>query len=105
MPRGRAAVVKLLWSHRHHIGRWGRSLWSELRNPEGISPARLATVGKVLVAITSDRKVSRARELRDVRLEGSTVVLRVASGWTRVGQLSDQLLAIEGVDQVMTETT
>ena len=104
-PSTRAAVVTMLWGRRHDIVRWGRALWLELRNPAGISPARLATIGKVLAAITSDKEVSEAPELRQVRLEGATVVLDVEPGWSRVGRLSDRLLSIKGVDQVMTQST
>lgn len=101
---GRTAIVKLLWAHRHDMSRWGRSLWSEVRNPDGVSPARLATIGRVLVAITSDEKVSSAGELRQVRLVDDTIVLDVAPGWERARSVSDRLLQIKGVRQVMIET-
>ena len=39
-----------------------------------------------------------------VRLDGDTVVLDVDPRWNRVGRLSDRLLKVKGVKQVMTET-
>ncbi|MBA2386571.1 MAG: hypothetical protein H0V69_05700 [Acidimicrobiia bacterium] len=103
-PLSRTAILTVAWSRRQDVMRWGRSLWTELHNPDGISPARLATVGRVLLAVTSDTEASGAKELRQVRLDGDTVVLDVDPRWNRVGRLSDRLLKVKGVKQVMTET-
>lgn len=102
-PLSRTAVFTLAWNRRRDILRWGRSLWTELQNPDGISPARLTTVARVLLAVTSDSEVSAAKELRQVRLDGDTVVLDVDPNWNRIGRLSDRLLEVKGVKQVMTE--
>ncbi len=102
-PLSRTAIFTMAWNRRRDILRWGRSLWTELQNPDGISPSRLATIGRVLLAVTSDAEVSRAKELRQVRLDGDTVVLDVEPGWSRIGSLSDRLLEVKGVKQVMTE--
>ncbi|MBA3398610.1 MAG: hypothetical protein H0U01_01475, partial [Acidimicrobiia bacterium] len=47
--------------------------------------------------------LSSAKELKQVRIEGDTVVLRVDPNWSRVPHLSQRLLQIKGINQVMTE--
>lgn len=103
-PVSRVALVTLAWNRRHEILRWGRSLWNELQRPDKTSPKRLATITRVLVSITTDEELSGAKELREVRLVDDTIVLRVDPEWERVNRLSQRLLAIKGVDQVMTES-
>ncbi len=102
-PLSRTALFTLAWNRRHDIFRWGRSLAAELQRPESISPQRLYTVTKVLAAVTSDEGLSGAKELKQVRIEGDTVVLRVDPNWSRVHHLSQRLLQIKGINQVLTE--
>jgi hypothetical protein len=102
-PFTRTAVLAFAWRHRHSILRWGRTLWAELRSPAPIAPARLATIGRVLWAVTSNGEIANSSRLRQVRLEGDTVVLDVEPRWNRTNELIEQLLDVKGVRQVTTE--
>jgi hypothetical protein len=102
-PFTRTAVMAFAWNHRRSILRWGRTLYLELASPRTISPRRLATIGKVLWAVTSDERIATSSKLRQVRLEGDTVVLDVAPNWDRTNELVERLLAVKGVNQVETD--
>ena len=99
-PFTRAAMVAFAWSHRRTIMRWGRSFWNELRRPGWIDPDRLVLIGKVLWAITSDDRLSHAKQLRQVRLEGSTLVVDATRGWKGTARLVDELSGIEGITAI-----
>jgi hypothetical protein len=104
-PFTRTALLAFAWKHRHSIFRWGRSLWIELSSPMTIAPKRLATIARVLVAVTADSTIANSRHLRQVRLDGDTVILDVDPDWSRTNQLVDRLLDVKGVRQVTTERT
>ncbi len=99
-PFTRTAMIAFAWSHRHTIRRWGRSFWNELRAPGSIDPSRMALMGKVLWAITSDDRLAKSRQLRHVRLDGSTLVVDTAHGWTGSARLVDELGSIEGITAI-----
>ncbi len=96
-PFSRTALVAFAWSHRRTIMRWGRSFWTELRKPGRIAPERLSTIGRVLWAITRDDELARARQLRQVRLEGNVLVVDAAPGWRGTARLVDELADVGGV--------
>lgn len=99
-PFTRTAMVAYAWSHRRTIMRWGRSFWNELRKPGWINPDRLVLIGKVLWTITSDDRLAHAKQLRQVRLEGSTLVVDAARGWKGMARLVDELSGIEGITAI-----
>jgi hypothetical protein len=99
-PFTRTALVAFAWSHRRTIRRWGRSFWNELRSPERIEPSRLLLIGKVLWAITSDDRLAHSRQLRHVRLDGSTLVVDATHGWKGSARLVDELASIEGITAI-----
>jgi hypothetical protein len=99
-PFTRTAMIAFAWAHRHTILRWGRSFWNELRQPGRIEPGRLMLIGKVLWAITSDERLAKASQLRQVRLEGSTLVVDTARGWKGTAQLVDELSGVEGISAI-----
>ncbi len=99
-PFTRTAMIAFAWSHRRTIRRWGRSFWNELRSPNRIDPSRLMLMGKVLWAITSDDKLAQSRQLKHVRLDGSTLVVDAAHGWQGSARLVDELGGIEGITAI-----
>lgn len=99
-PLTRTAMIAFVWSHRRTIMRWGRSFWNELRHPGRIDPKRLTLIGQVLWTITSDERLANARQLRNVSLDGTTLVVDASSGWNGTAQLVDQLSKIKGVGAI-----
>lgn len=100
-PFTRTAIIAFVWAHRRTILRWGRSLYSELRRPGPIEPRRLQLIGRVLWTITSDDELARARQLREVRLDGNVLVLDTTPGWSRAARLVDELDDIPGIVRIV----
>lgn len=100
-PFTRTAVLAFAWSHRRTITRWGRSLWGELRRPGRVEPKRVQQIAKVLWAITSDDSLSKAKQLREVRLEGDVLVVDTAPGWKRTAKLVDALADVPGITRIV----
>ena len=100
-PFTRTAVLAFAWSHRRAVARWGRSLWTELRRPGRIEPQRLQQIAKVLWAITGKESLSRAKQLREVRLEGDVLVVDAAPGWKRTAELVDVLADVPGITRIV----
>lgn len=100
-PFTRTAVLAFAWSHRRTITRWGRSLYAELRRPGRIEPRRLQQIAKVLWAITSEDDLAKARELREVRIDGNRLVVDTVPGWKRTARLVDALAEIPGIAQIV----
>jgi len=100
-PFTRTAVLAFAWTHRHTILRWGRSLYVELRRPGRIEPRRLQLIARVLWAITSEDELAKARQLREVRLDGSVLVLDTTPGWRRTARLVDALDDIPGIVRIV----
>jgi hypothetical protein len=99
-PFTRTAMIALAWSNRRTIMRWGRSLFDELRSPGRIDPTRLLLIGKVLWAITGDDRLANSRQLKHVRLDGSTLVVDAAPGWKGSARLVDELSGIDGISAI-----
>lgn len=100
-PFTRTALLAFTWSQRHTILRWGMSLWNELRAPHRIDPTRLMLIGKVLWAITREDQFANARQLRHVRLDGTTLVVDATPGWKGTARLVDELSEIEGISVIV----
>jgi hypothetical protein len=102
-PFNRTALLLFAWSHRRTIMRWGRSFWTELRSAGPIDRRRLTVIGRVLWAITRDEELAKARQLRQVRLDGDTVVVDAPRSWSGTARLVDELSAIPGIVDVVDE--
>ena len=100
-PFTRTAVLAFVWTHRHEILRWGRSLYAEITGPGGVTPARLSTIAQVLWKVTSNQKLSRSHHLKSVRLDGDTLVLDVDPGWRGTPKLVSELSEVNGVRRVV----
>jgi hypothetical protein len=99
-PFTRTAIIAFVWTHRRSIMRWGRSFWNELRQPGRISPTRLTLIGRVLWTITREEQLAQARQLKHVRLVGTTLVIDSAPGWRGTARLVDELGDIPGITSI-----
>lgn len=99
-PFTRTAILAFAWSHRRAIMRWGRSLWSELTRPGFIDPNRLSVIARVLWTITREDDLAKAKQLKHVRLEGTTLVVDTAPGWKGTARLVDELDDISGISAI-----
>ncbi|MGD9703576.1 MAG: hypothetical protein AB7Q42_16745 [Acidimicrobiia bacterium] len=99
-PFTRTAIMMWSWNHRHEIQRWGRSIWTELRAPGSISPARLKTLGSILWRVSRDPQLTNAPQLRSVALVGDVVELDVDPTWKHAPHLMNELRGVAGVTEV-----
>ena len=99
-PFTRTAIIAFIWANRRTILRWGRSFWTELRRPGWIDPTRMSIIARVLWTITREDELARARQLRHVRLDGTTLVIDAAPGWKGTARLVDQLDAVGGITSI-----
>jgi hypothetical protein len=96
-PVTRIAVTTFLWTHRHEILRWGRSLYEQLIRQTDRSPARTMRTGRLLYVIASDDQLRDAKELRKVSLNGDVVNLEVADDWPYLPRLLYQVRSVKGI--------
>src|SRR5262245_47982407 len=96
-PVTRLAVATFLWTHRHEILRWGRSLYEQLIRQADRSPARAMRTGRPLYVIASDDRLRDAMELRKVSLNGDVVNLEVADDWPELTRLLHRVRSVKGV--------
>jgi hypothetical protein len=99
-PVTRVAVATFLWSHRHEILRWGRSLYEQLIRQADTSPTRAMQTGRLLYVIASDDKLRNAKQLRKVTLDGDVVNLEVDDYWSQLPRLLDRVRSVKGVRDV-----
>jgi hypothetical protein len=100
-PFTRTAILAFVWAHRRTILRWGRSFWRELKRPGRIDPSRLALIGRILWVITREEQLAKARQLRQVRLDGDTLVVDTAPGWRGTARLVDELDDVPGITRIV----
>jgi hypothetical protein len=96
-PVTRIAVTTFLWTHRHEILRWGRSLYEQLIRQADRSPARAMRTTRLLYAIASDDQLRDAKALRKVTLDGDVVNLEVDEDWPYVPRLLYQVRSVKGI--------
>lgn len=96
-PITRVAVTTFLWSHRHEILRWGRSLYEQLIRQADVSPARALRTGRLLYVIASDDQLRDAKQLRKVTLADDVVGLEVDDTWSLLPRLIERVRSVKGV--------
>jgi hypothetical protein len=99
-PVTRIAVATFLWSHRHEILRWGRSLYEQLIRQADTSPSRAMRTGRLLYVIASDDELRDAKQLRKVTLDGDAVDLEVDDYWSQLPRLLDRVRSVKGVRRI-----
>jgi hypothetical protein len=96
-PVTRVALATFLWSHRHEILRWGRSLYEQLIRQADVSPARALRTGRLLYVIASDEQLRDAKQLRKVTLTDDVVDLEVDDAWSQLPRLIERVRSVKGI--------
>jgi hypothetical protein len=99
-PVSRTAIAVFIWSHRHEILRWGRSLYEQVVGRADVSPARAARTGRLLYVIAADDKLRDAKQLRKVTMTGDDVELSVDERWSELPRLIEHVRSVKGVRHV-----
>ena len=102
MLRGmsRTAMLAFLFSHRHEILRWGRSLYEQVIHRSGVSPVRATRTAHLLFTIAADHRLRDAKQLRKVTMDGDDVELEVDERWAELPRLIEHVRAVKGVRHV-----
>lgn len=102
MLRGmsRTALLAFVWTHRHEILRWGRSLYDQVIAHSDTSPVRAARTGRLLFTIAGDRRLRDAKQLRRVTMTGDDVELEVDERWRELPRLIEHVRSVKGVRHV-----
>jgi len=58
-------------------------------------------IGRVLWAITREDQLAKARQLKQVRLDGTTLVVDTAPGWRGTARLVDELDDVPGITSIV----
>ena len=95
-PFTRTAIMAFLWTHRHEVLRWGRSLWEHLARRD-LEPAPRCGPARVLFAVASDERFRDAKQLRRVTMDDGVVDLQVQRRWALLPALVERVAAVNGV--------
>jgi hypothetical protein len=93
-PISRTAVVLLLWSQRHTLALWFRSVRDEFMHQtsrRGTDVRRWKRLLSALWRISSDPRLANTPELRRIALDGDTVTLDASETWHGRYLLDSQL--------------
>jgi hypothetical protein len=93
-PISRTAVVLLLWSQRHTLALWFRSVRDEFMHQtsrRGTDVRRWKRLLSALWRISSDPRLANTPELRRIALDGDTVTLDASETWHGRYLLDNQL--------------
>ena len=93
-PISRAAFVVLMWSQRHTVALWFRSIRDEVMHQTSrrrTDPRRWKRLLSALWRISSDPRLANTPELRRIALDGDTVTLDASETWHGRYLLDNQL--------------
>jgi len=93
-PISRAAIVVLLWSQRHTVALWFRSIRDETMHQFSRRRTDVRRWKRLLSAlwrISSDPRLANTPELRRIALDGETVTLDASETWHGRYLLDSQL--------------
>ncbi len=90
-PFSRTALVILVWTYRHTLTLWARSLLTEVRRPEPFDQGRVRRLVSSLVRVSTDPLTANAREIRRLTVDHGTVDVEVDEGWSRAQHLVTRL--------------
>jgi hypothetical protein len=93
-PISRAAIVVLIWSQRHTVALWFRSIRDEVMHQTSrrrTDPRRWKRLLSALWRISSDPRLANTPELRRIALDGDTVTLDASETWHGRYLLDNQL--------------
>jgi hypothetical protein len=98
-PFTRTAMVTFLWSHRHEVLRWGRSLWEHLARGD-LDPSAAVRTVRVLYTVAGDERFRNAKQLRRVTMDDGVVDLQAQQRWPLLPALVTRVRSVDGVRDV-----
>jgi hypothetical protein len=99
-PFRRAAWYLLLWTQRHTLGLWWRSLRTEVGKGRPINTAGLRRLSSTLFHVTADPRLSNAPELRQLTLTDDVVLAETDEHWAKRDLLVTVLTGVDHVNEV-----
>jgi hypothetical protein len=91
LPVSRVVVAALLWSNRHTVATWARSLGREVY-AQGVDVVRISRLVRALWTVTGHPAVANSPALRSIRLGTDGFVVETRAGWFGRG-IAEELLA------------
>jgi hypothetical protein len=79
-PLGRTAIALLLWTNRHTIALWFRSLRDEVR-ASGFDPERLRQLVRALWTVSNDRRTANAEALKSISVRPDGYSFEAHDDW------------------------
>jgi len=99
-PLSRPLAVALVWSHRHTIGLWARSVSAELGRGGPIDVKRLSTLVQALWRVSTDARLRRLGEIRTIGFDDDAITDISTGTDARASALRATLLGVPGVVSV-----
>jgi hypothetical protein len=96
-PVTRPLTVLLVWSQRHTLSLWGRSLAAELRRDGPIDLHRLAVLTRALWRVSTDSRMRHLAEIRTIGFDDDTIGDIGGDRDLRAATLRATLLDVPGV--------
>jgi hypothetical protein len=79
-PLGRTAIALLIWTNRHTLTLWYRSLRDEIQ-ANGFRPDRLRQLVHALWTVSSDRRTANADELKSISVRPDGYSFEAQDDW------------------------
>jgi hypothetical protein len=92
-PLGRTAMALLIWTNRHTLSLWYRSLRDEIR-ANGFALDRLQSLLRALWTVSSDRRTANADQLKSISVRPNGYSFEATDDWTGRSTVEDLLAPI-----------
>lgn len=99
-PFHRITWYLLLWTQRHTLALWFRSLSTELRRERPINVARVRRLAVTLFRVAADPRLSNAPELQHLTLTDDVVTAHTDEHWAKRPLLITVLTGVDHVNEV-----
>ena len=98
-PVHRVAWLLLLWTQRHSLALWSRSLITELRRGRPINGVRVRRLAVALFHVAADPRLSNAPELKLLMLTDDVVTDATDAHWAKRPVLARGLTGVDTVNE------
>ena len=92
-PLGRTAMALLIWTNRHTLALWFRSLRDEVA-ANGFQPDRLRQLVRALWTVSSDRRTANADALKSISVRADGYGFEAHQDWSGRSTVEDLLAPI-----------
>jgi hypothetical protein len=93
-------LLLLVWTHRHTLALWFRSLRGALVDWRAGRTVHLRTLLAALVRVTADARIGNAPELRSLAVQDDVIVAAADEHWPRQRLLQDVVGGVRHVNAV-----